>query len=352
VLELTHRGHRVVVETGAGVGAGFSDDDYRAAGAAIVGRVAEVFDAAELIVKVKEPQAEERAMLGPQHTLFTYLHLAPDVPQTRELLASGATCVAYETVVDAQGGLPLLTPMSQVAGRMAIQAGAHCLEKPNGGAGVLLGGVPGVPGAQVCVIGGGVVGSNAIEMAVGLGADVTVLDRNLAVLERIEARFGATVRTVYSTRAALERYVVEADLVVGAVLLPGAAAPKLVTAGMVGAMRSGSVIVDVAIDQGGCAETSRPTTHDEPTYIVDEVVHYCVANMPGAVPRTSAAALNNATLPYVLALVERGVPHALAEVPGFLPGLNVCRGLLTEPHVADAQGLAYTPAADALALLG
>ena len=341
VRELTGDGHSIFVETGAGLGIDASDEDYARAGAEIVPTPGDVFEAAELIVKVKEPQAEERARLRPDHTLFTYLHLAPDADQTKDLVTSGATCIAYETVTDDRGGLPLLTPMSQVAGRMSIQAGAASLEASRGGAGLLLGGVPGVAPAKVVVLGGGVVGANALQMALGLGADVTVLDRDTRVLEALAARFGAALRTVYSTREAIERYVLDADLVVGAVLVRGAAAPHLVTREHVTAMRRGSVLVDVAIDQGGCFETSRPTTHAEPTFLVDDVVHYCVANMPGAVPKTSTYALNHATLPFVRRLAERGARAALTTDLGLMNGLNVCAGHVTEPHVAQALGYDY-----------
>ena len=333
VRELVAHGHDVIVEAAAGVGIGASDEDYVTVGARI-GSVDDVWTEGELIVKVKEPQAVERVRLRPGQTLFTYLHLAPDPDQTRGLVNSGAACIAYETVTDDQGCLPLLAPMSQVAGRMSVQAGAHCLEAPNGGAGLLLGGVPGVHSAKVVVIGGGVVGENAIEMAVGLGASVVVLDRDINVLDRLARRFGTTLETVYSTTNALEQYALDADLIIGAVLVKGDRAPRLVTADMVKEMRPGSVLVDVAIDQGGCFETSRPTTHEEPTYIVDDVVHYCVANMPGAVPKTSAYALNNATLPFTLALADKGVKKALLDDPYFLGGLNVCCGLVTEEHVA------------------
>ena len=348
VRELVAHGHQVTVQAGAGSGIGAPDADYQAAGAEIAPDAASVFAEADLIVKVKEPQAAERAMLREGQILFTYLHLAPDSTQTEELLASGATCIAYETVTDPQGGLPLLAPMSQVAGRMAIQAGAHCLEAPNGGAGLLLGGVPGVPSAKTVVIGGGVVGENAIEMAVGLGSQVAVLDRDLDVLGRLSRRFGAELETVYSTRQALEDLVLDADLVVGAVLIKGATAPKLVTEAMVEAMKPGSVLVDVAIDQGGCFETSRATTHDDPTYVLHDVVHYCVANMPGGVPRTSTYALNNATLPFTLALADHGPRDALLADRHFLGGLNVCAGMLTESHVAEAQDLAFVDPAAAL----
>lgn len=315
VREVVAHGHQVVVETNAGVGIGASDAAYEAAGATILPTAVEVFAKAEMIVKVKEPQAAERKMLRPDHLLFTYLHLAPDPEQTADLVASGAVCIAYETVTDTKGRLPLLAPMSQVAGRLSIQAGATALQKANGGSGVLLGGVPGVAPAKTVVIGGGVVGAHAIEMAIGLGSDVTVLDRDVNVLDALSARFGSRLKTVYSNRAALEEQVLAADLVVGAVLVAGAAAPKLVTKDHIKAMKAGSVVVDVAIDQGGCFETSRATTHQDPTYIVDEVVHYCVANMPGAVARTSTYALNNATLPYVLALADKGYAAALRNIP-------------------------------------
>ncbi|MCR9095292.1 MAG: alanine dehydrogenase [bacterium] len=341
VRELAGDGHAIFVETGAGVGIDASDEDYARAGAEIVPTPGDVFEAAELIVKVKEPQAEERARLRPDHTLFTYLHLAPDADQTKDLVTSGATCIAYETVTDDRGGLPLLTPMSQVAGRMSIQAGAASLEASRGGAGLLLGGVPGVAPAKVVVLGGGVVGANALQMALGLGADVTVLDRDTRVLEALAARFGAALRTVYSTGEAIERHVLDADLVVGAVLVRGAAAPHLVTREHVTAMRRGSVLVDVAIDQGGCFETSRPTTHAEPTFLVDDVVHYCVANMPGAVPKTSTYALNHATLPFVRRLADRGARTALKTDLGLMNGLNVCAGHVTEPQVAQALGYDY-----------
>ncbi|MBC01420.1 MAG: alanine dehydrogenase [Rhodobacteraceae bacterium] len=349
VRELVANGHEVVIETQAGAGIGAGDDVYQAAGARILQTAAEVFDAAQMIVKVKEPQAVERAMLRPDHILFTYLHLAPDAAQTADLVKSGATCIAYETVTDARGGLPLLAPMSQVAGRLSVQAGATALERANGGSGMLLGGVPGVAPAKVVVIGGGVVGAHAITMALGLGADVTVLDRSIDVLGSLSSRFGAALRTVYSTRSAVEDYVLEADLVIGAVLVAGAAAPKLVTADHVRRMKPGSVLVDVAIDQGGCFETSHATTHAEPTYVVDEVVHYCVANMPGAVPKTSAHALNNATLPFTLALANKGYHKALTDNPHLMNGLNVHAGRVTVKAVAEALGYDYVSPQVALA---
>ena len=349
VRELTAHGHEVIVETGAGGGIGAADDAYRAAGARIVETAAEVWDQAEMIVKVKEPQAVERAQLGPDQVLFTYLHLAPDPEQTRDLVDSGATCIAYETVTDDRGGLPLLAPMSQVAGRMATQAGAHCLEAPHGGAGLLLGGVPGVKAANVAVIGGGVVGEHAIQMAAGLGAEVFVLDRDVAVLDRLARRFGTAAQTLYSTATSIEETVLDADLVVGAVLVKGDRAPQLVTEDMVRRMKPGSVLVDVAIDQGGCFETSRPTTHEEPTYVLHDVVHYCVANMPGAVPKTSTFALNNATLPFTLALADKGAKQAMLDDPHLLGGLNVCNGKVTEDHVARALGYDYVEPAAALA---
>jgi alanine dehydrogenase len=338
VAELVVHGHEVLVQHGCGDGIGASADDYAAAGGKLVDDAETIFAEAEMVVKVKEPQAVERAMLREGQVLFTYLHLAPDPDQTADLVASGATCIAYETITGRDGGLPLLAPMSQVAGRLSVQAGAHALETSQGGAGVLLGGVPGVAPARVVVIGGGVVGVNAIEMAIGLGADVTVLDRDLGVLENLDQRFGAALSTVYSTTSSLRAAVLDADLVIGAVLVKGARAPKLVTADMLPEMRDGSVLVDVAIDQGGCFETSRATTHAEPTYIVDGIVHYCVANMPGAVPRTSAMALNNATLPYALRLADHGVKTVLSTDPLFASGLNVHAGMVTEPSVAADLG--------------
>jgi len=347
--ELVAHGHDVVVESGAGAGIDAADSDYQDAGASILADAEAVFAEADMIVKVKEPQDVERARLRPDHVLFTYLHLAPDVPQTRELVASGATCIAYETITDAAGGLPLLKPMSQVAGRLSVQAGARALEKAQGGRGLLLGGVPGVAPARVVVIGGGVVGENAVEMALGLGADVAVLDRNPAVLERLAHRFGPALTTLYASRATLERAVIDADMVVGAVLVAGAGAPKLVSRNMIARMRKGTVLVDVAIDQGGCFETSRPTTHHEPTFVVDDVVHYCVANMPGAVPLTSTQALTNATLPYVLRLADLGWRAALAGDEHLRRGLNVHDGKVTCAPVAEAQGLDHTPVETVLA---
>jgi alanine dehydrogenase len=348
VEELVRHGHDVLVQSGAGAGIRVDDDDYAAVGARIVPDAEAVFGDAELIVKVKEPQAGERAMLSPGQTLFTYLHLAPDRPQTDELLDSGATCIAYETVTDGNGRLPLLAPMSQVAGRLSIQAGAHALEAPQGGAGLLLGGVPGVGSAKVVVIGGGVVGVNAIEMAIGLGADVTVLDRDLAVLDRLSHRFGASLETIYSTSYMLKERVLRADLVIGAVLVPGARAPHLVTDEMVQQMKPGAVLVDVAIDQGGCFETSRATTHENPTFVVHDVVHYCVANMPGGVPITSSHALVNATLPFVIDLAEKGPEQALRDDPHLANGLNIHAGMVTEPHVARDQSRAFVEPVAAL----
>ncbi len=348
VQEFVVHGHQVLVETRAGIGIGCDDEAYRAVGAQVVDTPEEIFSRAEMIIKVKEPQAVERKMLREGQILYTYLHLAPDPEQTKDLVASGAICIAYETVTDRKGGLPLLAPMSQVAGRLSIQAGAHCLEKAHGGSGVLLGGVPGVEPAKVVIIGGGVVGENALHMALGMGADVTVLDRNVDVLNHLEARFGKRFNTVYSTKVALERLVKEADLVIGGVLIKGAAAPKLVTKSMLKDMKAGSVLVDVAIDQGGCFETSRATTHAEPTYIEDNIVHYCVANMPGAVPRTSTYALNNVTLPYGLALADKGYKAALLDNPHFLDGLNVYQGHITYEAVAKDLGYTYVPAAQAL----
>ncbi|ABM24833.1 MULTISPECIES: alanine dehydrogenase [Shewanella] len=342
VRELTIKGHEVFVETNAGTGIGFSNQDYVDAGATILATASDVYAKAEMIVKVKEPQAVERAMLRHDQILFTYLHLAPDLPQTEDLIKSGAVCIAYETVTDDRGGLPLLAPMSEVAGRMSIQAGAMALEKSSGGRGMLLGGVPGVEPAKVVIIGGGMVGTNAAQMAVGMGADVVVLDRSIEALRRLNVQFGSAVKAIYSTADAIERHVIEADLVIGGVLIPGAAAPKLVTRSMISRMKPGSAIVDVAIDQGGCVETSHATTHQDPTYIVDDVVHYCVANMPGAVARTSTFALNNATLPYILKLANLGYKEALLQDKHLLNGLNVMHGKVVCKEVAHALNLEYT----------
>ncbi len=348
VAELAGHGHSVLIETGAGSGIGATDSAYQAAGAEIVDTAAKVFAAADMIVKVKEPQPAECAMLRPGQILYTYLHLAPDPEQTKALLASGVTAIAYETVTSPSGGLPLLKPMSQVAGRMSIQAGATALEKAHGGRGVLLGGVPGVKPAKVMVLGGGVVGFNAALMAVGMGADVTILDRDPDVLERLATHFESRAKTAYSTRTRISELVAEADLVIGAVLIPGAAAPKLVTRAHLATMMPGAVLVDVAIDQGGCFETSHPTTHANPTYEVDGIVHYCVANMPGAVARTSTYALNNVTLPHALRIADRGWKEALRRDPHLLNGLNVWNGKITCAAVASALHVEYTPADEAL----
>jgi alanine dehydrogenase len=350
VRELVERGHKVVVESGAGETIDLDDDHYRAVGAEIVPDAAAVFGRAELVVKVKEPQPAEIGMLREGQVLFTYLHLAPDAAQTEGIMRSGCIAVAYETVTDERGGLPLLAPMSEVAGRMSIQAGAHALEREAGGRGILLGGVPGVPPAKVVVLGGGVVGMNALRMALGLEADVTVLDKSLPRLKELDLAFAPALKTRYATIDAIEESVLTADLVIGAVLTPGGTAPRLVTREMVGSMRRGTVVVDVSIDQGGCFETSRPTTHSNPTYVVDGVVHYCVTNMPGAVSRTSTFALNNATLPFTLALADKGVRKAMADDCHLLDGLNVCRGQVTHRAVAEAHGLEYVPPEQALGL--
>ncbi len=339
VRELVAAGHEVVVESGAGAGIGCEDADYRAAGAGIVVGAAAVFATADMIVKVKEPQPQECALLRRGQVLFTYLHLAADRAQAEALLRSGAIAIAYETVTDRDGSLPLLTPMSEVAGRMAVQVGAQCLQKADGGRGILLGGVPGVAPARVLVIGGGVSGTHAAEMAHGMRAAVTVIDRSIRRLRELDVQFLGAVETLYSTTESIERAVADADLVIGAVLVPGAAAPKLVTAAMIRQMRRGSVVVDIAIDQGGCFETSRPTTHADPTYVVDGVIHYCVTNMPGAVPRTSAFALNNATLPFVHALATKGWQRAVAEDPGLAAGVNVQEGRIVHAAVARDLGL-------------
>ncbi|MBR9727140.1 alanine dehydrogenase [Shewanella intestini] len=342
VRELTNHGHEVYVQSDAGMGIGFTNQDFINAGAKILETAAQIFATAEMIVKVKEPQAVERAMLRHDQILFTYLHLAPDLPQTQDLIESGSVCIAYETVTDDRGGLPLLAPMSEVAGRMSIQAGARALEKSLQGRGMLLGGVPGVEPAKVVIIGGGMVGSNAAQMAVGMGADVVILDRSIDVLRRLNVQFGSSIKAIYSTADAIERHVLEADLVIGGVLVPGAAAPKLVTKDHIKRMKPGSAIVDVAIDQGGCVETSYATTHQEPTFIVDDVVHYCVANMPGAVARTSTFALNNATLPYIIKLANLGYKAALNQDKHLLNGLNVMHGQLVCKEVAEALNLPFT----------
>lgn len=348
VSELVKRGHQVVVQQDGGAGIGFDDELYRQAGAEIVADPREIFERAQLIVKVKEPQPEECKMLRPEQTLFTYLHLAPDPEQTRRLVKSGASCIAYETVTDDAGGLPLLTPMSEVAGRMAVQEGAHCLEKAQGGSGILLGGVAGVAAANVLVIGGGVVGLNAARIAMGMGANVTIVDRSLQRLKEIDELYGHRLNTLYSTTETIEQQLAVSDLVIGAVLIPGAAAPKLVTRSMLKLLKPGSVLVDVAIDQGGCFETSKPTTHENPSYIVDGIVHYCVANMPGGVARTSTQALTNATLPFVIALADHGCSQALTTDRHLLNGLNVHRGMVTNAAVADALGYPYVEATKAL----
>jgi alanine dehydrogenase len=348
VRELVHDGHEVIVETNAGSGIGMTDADYVAAGANVVSTAKEVFDQADLIVKVKEPQLEECGMLRPDQVLFTYLHLAADPAQTEALVKSGTTAIAYETVTADDGSLPLLTPMSEVAGRLSIQAGAYALQKANGGSGILLGGVPGVGSGDILIIGGGVAGTNAAEMAIGLGARVTIVDRSVPKLREIDNIYGGRVRTEYSTKQSIETLVTQADLVVGAVLIAGAAAPKLVTAEHVRQMKAGSVLVDISIDQGGCFETSRPTTHAEPTYIVDDVVHYCVTNMPGAVPRTSTFALTNVTLPFVRDLANLGWCEALLRDSHLANGLNVHSGHVNHEAVANDLGYDYLSANDAL----
>lgn len=348
VRELVHDGHDVIVETDAGLGVGLSDAEYENAGASVVGTAKEVFAAADMIVKVKEPQLKECAMLRENQLLFTYLHLAADPAQTKGLLESGTTAIAYETVTADDGSLPLLTPMSEVAGRLSIQSGAYHLQKANGGRGVLLGGVPGVAPGKVVIIGGGVSGMNAADMAVGLGADVTILDRSLPRLRQLDDIWGGRVHTIYSTKHEIDKLVPDADLVIGAVLVAGAAAPKLVTAQNVKDMHAGAVMVDISIDQGGCFETSRPTTHADPTYVVDDVVHYCVTNMPGAVPRTSTFALTNATLPFVKALANHGWREALARDPHLANGLNVHAGHINYEAVASNLGYEYLSAADVL----
>ncbi|HEV2678201.1 MAG TPA: alanine dehydrogenase [Aliidongia sp.] len=341
VRELVHHGHRVMVERGAGAAIGFSDEAYATVGAELSESAHEIFAAADMIVKVKEPQPRECAMLRDGQILFTYLHLAADKEQTEALIQSRSICIAYETVTDVRRGLPLLAPMSEVAGRMSVQVAAHCLETQQGGAGMLLGGVPGVPAAKVVILGGGVSGTNAARMAMGMEAHVTVIDRSLQRLNELDMQFGARLHTLFSTAENIERSVIDADAVIGAVLIPGAAAPKLVTRDMVRQMKPGAVMVDIAIDQGGCFETSRPTSHDAPTYVEHGVVHYCVTNMPGAVARTSTVALNNATLPFVMALADRGWKRALKHDPHLKAGLNVAHGRITHEAVAQALGYHY-----------
>ncbi|MCH2548286.1 MAG: alanine dehydrogenase [Alphaproteobacteria bacterium] len=344
VREFIARGHKVIVEAHAGDGIGFFDDHYRNVGAEIVDTAAEVFERADMIIKVKEPQQIECAMLREDQILFTYLHLAADLPQTQGLQKSGCIAIAYETVTSRSGGLPLLAPMSEVAGRMSVQVGAQCLLKSEGGMGLLLGGVPGVAPADVTIVGGGVAGLNAMRMAFGLGATVTVIDRDLNRLRYLDELFAGRVNTCYSNMENIERYVLRSDLVIGTVLVPGAAAPKLITRDLIDRMRPGSAIVDVAVDQGGCAETTKPTTHAEPTYLIGEVIHYCVANMPGGVPRTSTMALNNATLPYALALADKGAWKAMSDDVHLRNGLNVCRGDVTYESVARDLNLTYISA--------
>lgn len=344
VRELTAQGHELWVQQEAGSAIGLTNDHYEAAGARVVAEAKEIFAGVDMIVKVKEPQPVECAMLRPDQILYTYLHLAPDPEQTAALIKSGAVCIAYETITGAQGGLPLLAPMSEVAGRMAIQAGAAHLEKSKGGMGLLLGGVPGVAPGHVVVIGAGVVGTNALQMALGAGARVTVLDRNIDRLRQLDLVFGNRISTMFSNAQSIEESVLDADLVIGGVLVPGAAAPKLVSRSMISRMKKGSVVVDVAIDQGGCFETSHATTHDDPTYLVDGVVHYCVANMPGAVARTSTFALNNATIGHALALAGKGWQAAMRSDPHLKNGLNVCKGQVTYEAVAQTLGLGYVTA--------
>jgi alanine dehydrogenase len=348
VKELVANGHQVMIEINGGKGIGFTNEHYQNAGAIVVDSAEQIFATAEMIIKVKEPQPGECKMLREGQLLFTYLHLAPDPKQTELLIASGATCIAYETVTDARGGLPLLAPMSEVAGRMSIQAAAHHLEKAQGGSGVLLGGVPGVTPGRVLILGGGVVGTNAAKMAVGLGADVILLDRSLPRLRELDDIFGNSIKTAYSTVDAIDQYSATSDVIIGGVLIPGAAAPKLIRKEHLARMREGSVIADVAIDQGGCFETSKATTHQNPTYVVDGVIHYCVANMPGGVALCSTIALNNATLSFAIELANKGPKQAMLENVNLLNGLNVHRGMLTYKAVADALGYSYVPAVEAL----
>lgn len=350
VRELVAHGHQIIVETDAGSAIGLSDDMYRHAGAEICSTASEIFATAELIIKVKEPQENERQMLRENQVLFTYLHLAPDYQQTRDLVDSGAICIAYETVTDIHGGLPLLAPMSEVAGRMAVQAGAHALEKTQGGMGILLGGVPGVAPADVLVLGGGVVGINAARMAMGLGADVTIIDKSIPRLKLLDEQFGPQLKTLYSTTDMIERAVFRADMVVGAVLVPGAMAPKLVTRAMLNKMKQGSVMIDVAIDQGGCFESSQATTHDEPTYVEEGIIHYCVANMPGGVARTSTFALTNATLPFVIELANNGINAALVDNRHLRDGVNIYKGKITYQAIAEAHDYKLVSVEDILGL--
>lgn len=349
VREAVKHGHKVMVQKDAGSAIGLMDEDYTKAGAQIIATAQEIFAQADMIVKVKEPQPVECQMLRENQILFTYLHLAPDPEQAEGLMKSGCTAIAYETVMDDKGRLPLLAPMSEVAGRMSIQAGAHYLEKTYGGRGVLLSGVPGVNAGNVVVLGGGVVGTNAAKVAIGMGAHVTVIEKSNERMKELDMFFGASISTVYATDHAIEQYVLNADLVIGAVLVPGAAAPRLITRQMISEMKKGSVLVDVSIDQGGCFETSKATTHADPVYTIDGVIHYCVANMPGAVARTSTFALNNATLPYTLALANKGYKKALLENPGFRMGLNVSKGKITHHEVAQALSKNFQPAEEALA---
>ncbi|MEM6414461.1 MAG: alanine dehydrogenase [Pseudomonadota bacterium] len=343
VQEVISNGHEVIVETNAGSGVGFSNEDYERAGARILGGPEGIFQDAELIVKVKEPQLNECAMLSADQTLFTYLHLAADKPQTEALMTSGCLAIAYETITSDRGDLPLLRPMSEVAGRMAVQVGAKALEKSSGGAGLLLGGVPGVPAAKVVILGGGAAGENALQMAIGARADITLFERSLPRIAELERHYGGQATIAYSTKGAVEQAVLDADLVIGAVLIPGAAAPKLVTKDMLKNMKDGSALVDIAIDQGGCFETSKPTTHDNPTFIIDGVIHYCVANMPGGVPKTSTFALNNATLPYVLNLANKGPKAAIEADKHLKNGVNVAHGKLTNAAVSEAIDIPYSP---------
>ncbi len=348
VHELVAHGHTVLVQSNAGIGIGASDNDYRHVGAEIINDANDIFAKAEMIIKVKEPQAVERAMLREGQILFTYLHLAPDPEQTKDLLNSGAICIAYETVTSPLGGLPLLAPMSKVAGRLAVQAGAHCLEQPQGGLGMLLSGVPGVAPAKVVILGAGIVGTHAAEIAVGMGADTWILDNNPDSLERHWRQFGNTTNSIFSNKNSLEQHILDADLVIGGVLIPGAEAPKLVTREMISQMKKGAVVVDVAIDQGGCFATSHATTHAEPTFMVDDIVHYCVANMPGAVPKTSTYALNNVTLPFALDIANKGVTQALQDNPHLCNGLNVHSGKVTHKEVARNLGYEYVSAQEIL----